>query len=126
METVANAAASGRLGAPLGPVPVPADCRGCGICCFSSKPDYVRVTGADWSRLGEAAERLAHFIGHRAYMRMREGHCAALDAHLMPDGGTQFSCVVYEQRPQICRDLERGSAQCDGERGRKGGLRVES
>jgi hypothetical protein len=77
---------------------------------------YVRVTGADWERLGVNAERVAHFIGHRAYMRMEEGHCAALAVRSAADGGREFFCTVYALRPQVCRDLARGSPECDGER----------
>jgi len=31
-----------------------------------------------------------------------------------------FACSVYERRPTICRTLERGSAECHGEREVKG------
>ncbi len=99
---------------------IPTDCRRCGVCCFSASPTYVRVTGADWSRLGNAAEDLAQFIGHRAFMRMREGHCTALSVLTGPDGRSDYFCTIYEQRPQTCRDLERGSPQCEGERATKG------
>ncbi len=98
----------------------PADCRGCGVCCFSDSPAYVRVTGDDWARLGPDAERLAHFIGHRAYLRMAGGHCAALERRCRPDGGPDFFCTIYERRPQVCRDLARGSPHCLGEIATKG------
>lgn len=93
----------------------PSDCRRCGACCFSRSPEFVRVTGADWSRLGEEAARLAQFIGHRAFMRMSGGHCAALDVRATAGGAPDFFCTIYERRPQICRELERGSPQCAGE-----------
>lgn len=103
------------------PVNAPTNCLRCGVCCFSKLETYVRVSGDDWTRLGEAAGRVAHFIGHRAYMKMADDHCAALELRRRPDGGTEFFCTVYEQRPQVCRDLERGSRQCEGEREVKGG-----
>jgi Fe-S-cluster containining protein len=81
---------------------------------------YVRVSGDDWTRLGAAAERVAHFLDHRAYMKMANGHCTALELRRASDGGTEFFCSVYEQRPQVCRDLARGSPQCEGERAAKG------
>ncbi len=89
-------------------LPPPA-CLQCGTCCYSHLETYVQVTGADWLRLGGHADRVAHFIGHRAYMRMSDGHCAALQ----PDtaNGT-YRCSVYDVRPQTCRDLERGSPAC--------------
>jgi hypothetical protein len=77
----------------------------------------VRVTGDDWRRLDDKAEGLAAFIEHRAYMRMTEGHCAALEIRCSPGGAAEFFCTIYERRPQICRDLARGSPECAGERG---------
>ena len=50
--------------------PVPADCLHCGVCCHSRLETYVRVTGEDWDRLGADAERVAHFIGNKAYIRL--------------------------------------------------------
>jgi len=79
---------------------------------------FVRVTGADWERLGAAADRLAHFVGNRAFMRMTAGHCAALELRLAAGSGTEFFCTIYEHRPQICRDLARGSPECAAERTR--------
>jgi hypothetical protein len=85
------------------------------VCCFSRLETFVRVTGDDWSRLGESADRVAHFIGHRAYMKMAGEHCAALDLRRGADGQPEYFCSVYAERPQTCRDLDRGSAQCAGE-----------
>ncbi len=83
----------------------------------------MRVTGADWTRLGDAAERVAHFIGrgHEAYMRMRDGHCAALEVRRVGEGAAvvEYFCTIYDRRPQICRDLARGSPECEGERATK-------
>jgi Fe-S-cluster containining protein len=90
----------------------PTDCQRCGVCCFSPTEEYVWVTGYDWTRLGGEAERLAHFIGNRAFMRMTAGHCAALEVIKSADGETSFFCSIYENRPEICRVLERGSPEC--------------
>ena len=78
------------------------------------------MTGDDWERLGPDAERVAHFIGHRAFMRMQAGRCVALVEEPAPDGGVWYVCAIYERRPQVCRDLERGSPACEAERIRKG------
>jgi Fe-S-cluster containining protein len=91
------------------------DCLGCGACCFSDLPTYVRVTGDDYARLGERAEALTVFVGHRCYMRLEAGHCAALRPSV-----TGFPCSVYEDRPETCRTLGRGSPECEGERATKG------
>jgi Fe-S-cluster containining protein len=96
-------------------VPAPDDCQRCGLCCFSPGTAYIRVTGEDWSRLGAAADRWAHFVGHRAYMRMSGGHCAALRRDVKAAGLVSFACAIYPLRPQTCRELERGSPQCEAE-----------
>jgi hypothetical protein len=71
----------------------------------------VSVTGDDHQRLGEAADVFVSFIGNRAYMRLADGHCAALRIEL----SGRFVCTVYETRPDACRDLERASPHCAGE-----------
>ncbi|MBS0663049.1 MAG: YkgJ family cysteine cluster protein [Verrucomicrobia bacterium] len=108
----------------------PTDCLRCGVCCFGATPAFVRVTGDDWARLGEEADRLAHFVGNRAFIRMKAGHCAALEVRRNGAEGPVFFCTVYALRPQACRDLGRGSPECLAERERKadsvhgpGGLR---
>jgi hypothetical protein len=91
------------------------DCLCCGVCCHSNLDTYVRLSGADWERLGADADHVAHFIGNRAYMRMNDGHCAALVVRTTAEGTREFFCTVYATRPQVCRDLERGSPECEGE-----------
>jgi Fe-S-cluster containining protein len=88
------------------------ECLACGACCFSQLATYVRVTGHDHARLAERAEELVSFDGHRAYMRMTDGHCAALK--IEPASG-RFFCSAYATRPDTCRDLARGSGACQGE-----------
>lgn len=44
-------------------------------------------------------------------MVMQGGHCAALQV-----AGGQFVCSVYSARPDVCRELERGSPECREER----------
>lgn len=117
-------------------IETPADCLHCGVCCFSTLDTFVRVEGADWARLGDDAERVAHFLGNRAFMRMRDGHCAALELRGAPDGDgasggvrgarTEYFCTVYEKRPRICRELERGSPECMGELAAKAGRASEA
>ena len=100
---------------------MPEDCTNCGTCCFSESPRHARVTGDDYERLGDDAERLVEFLGNQAFLRLSTtsgdapNHCAAL---VVQDG--RFLCSVYERRPQVCRDLERGSPACAGEIATKG------
>ena len=112
VETVEMTSAAARK--------APDDCRRCGVCCFSDSSEYVWVRGDDWAQLGDDADKLAHFIGHRAFMRMREGHCAALAVRRDAENRAEFFCTIYDRRPQICRDLARGSAECEADRETKG------
>ena len=89
-----------------------AECLDCGTCCFSRLDTYVRVSGDDYARLGDRAVELVRFDGNRAYVRMSDGHCGALD---VDSASGHFFCSAYATRPQTCRDLERGSPACLGE-----------
>lgn len=95
------------------PAVEPPQCLACGTCCFSLLESYVRVSGDDYERLGDRATELVWFDGIRAHMRMRQGHCTAL---LVDGKNRQYLCSVYETRPQVCRDLARGSSACLAER----------
>lgn len=102
------------------------ECLACGTCCFSQLATYIRVDGDDHARLGESAEALTTWDGTRCYMAMRDGHCAAL---VVDTARGTFTCSVYELRPRVCRELDRGSPECAGERATKwertrGSLRV--
>lgn len=91
-------------------------CLRCGACCFNDNPTAVRVTGDDLDRLGEVdGTALTNWVGHRLFMRVVQGRCAALEVRA--DG--TFACAVYERRPQVCRDLAQGSAACNAERWEK-------
>jgi Fe-S-cluster containining protein len=95
----------------------PPECLDCGVCCFSTLPRYVPVTGDDYERLGEDAAAMVVWEENKAYLRLEDGHCAALRI------GTRerrFVCSVYDRRPTTCRALERGSPECAGERATKG------
>jgi uncharacterized protein len=88
------------------------ECLACGTCCFSRLEDYVRVTGDDYARLGERADSLVWFDCNRVYMRMVDNHCGALTVDTRSN---QFVCGTYDTRPEVCRDLVRGSGACRGE-----------
>ncbi len=87
-------------------------CLECGACCFSALESYVRVSGDDHARLGPDGDALTAFIGNRCYMKMYDGHCAAL---LIDVESARFVCSIYATRPATCRDLARGSPACSAE-----------
>ena len=88
------------------------DCKVCAACCFSARERYVVVTGADHARLRVAEQQaLTEFHGTRCFMKMEDGHCIALVQH-----GAEWLCSIYERRPQLCRDYERGGAACSVDR----------
>lgn len=107
--------------APITVGPDVPECTACGACCFSTLPEYVRVFGCDWDRMDDRARGYAEFLGNRCYMRLDQGHCAALGIDLGgPGGAPRFLCAIYEQRPDVCHSLERGSGACHADRHEKG------
>jgi hypothetical protein len=62
--------------------------------------------------MDDRARALTHFLGNRCYMRLEDGHCAALEVDARQ---RRFVCGIYEMRPDACRSLERGSGACRGE-----------
>lgn len=96
----------------------PLDCRDCGRCCFSDNPAHVRVFGVDLDRMTEADEAALRWDENRCFMRLEQGHCAALGV----DAATgRFGCTIYERRPDVCRSLERGTGACRAEHEAKAG-----
>jgi hypothetical protein len=87
----------------------PASCTECGACCYGDGPRYVRVSGADYQRLGDVAPRVTQFIGNHCHMLLLERRCVALFVGV---DGQHCGCSVYASRPEPCRVLERGSVEC--------------
>jgi len=77
------------------------------VCCFFDDPRYVMVYEEDSERLADRADELTHFIRGRCFMRKKEGHCIAL-----VQVGEHWQCSIYEQRPGLCREFERGCGTC--------------
>jgi Fe-S-cluster containining protein len=111
--------AGGDRAGPLLVDPTTPECTVCGTCCFSTLPQYIRVFGVDLERMDDRARAYTDFDGHRCYMRIEDGHCAALVIDPNAAGGPTFRCSIYEARPDCCRWLERGSGACRGERHEK-------
>lgn len=82
-------------------------CTECGFCCFFDDPRYVMLFEGDLERLGERADSLTVWIAGRVFMRSEAGHCIALR-----QDGARWLCSIYEQRPRLCREFERGCETC--------------
>jgi uncharacterized protein len=92
------------------------DCLACGACCFAPNRGHLPLSGADHARLlPEERETLTVFEGTRCYMRIEDGRCVNLQ-----ELEGQWVCAIYERRPQVCRDYERGGEACAYDRERLG------
>ena len=92
------------------------DCLTCGACCFAPNRGHLPLSGEDHARLLPAEqESLTVFVGTRCFMRVEDGRCVNLQV-----GGGRYVCAIYERRPQVCRDYERGGSACDYDRERLG------
>lgn len=76
----------------------PDDCEGCGGCC------HLIVELAEHERVpGNATE--INDDNERVIRRRDDCSCVYLDP-------TTRRCRIYENRPQVCRDFNRGSGLC--------------
>ena len=51
--------------------------------------------------------------GGEVMRRLDDGWCAAVDRETL-------MCTIYDRRPQLCRDSEMGSPECEDERKENG------
>ncbi|MFA5263145.1 MAG: YkgJ family cysteine cluster protein [Opitutaceae bacterium] len=91
---------------------IPENCLNCGVCCCAKSGTYVKVSEADWERLGGDVDLWARRVGGQATMRMEDGHCLALQITKERGQAPVFFCAVYDRRPQVCRDLAHGKVAC--------------
>ncbi len=78
-------------------------CSNCEACCCRLEVMLVTETGVP-DRYIETDG-----WGGRRMARLDDGWCAALDRNTL-------TCMIYDRRPQNCRDLEMGSYACLVER----------
>jgi Fe-S-cluster containining protein len=82
-------------------------CVECGACCNFDDPRYAMVLEEDSERFLPEDHALTHWTAGRCFMRVVDGHCAALQQI----EGMSW-CTIYERRPQGCRDAARGGPDC--------------
>jgi Fe-S-cluster containining protein len=91
------------------------DCLSCGACCYGPE-EYVSVSGPDHDRMDKrTSSRYVIKRGDRKFLKMVNGHCAALHARQ-----GHFSCRMYKMRPTPCHVVEAGSRECLVARKRRG------
>lgn len=92
------------------------ECQHCGACCAHSD-EYVPVREADAHRLDPWLYTPATPDGQWDTVPMppfvmkmigTAKRCVALEGQI----GQQVSCSIYTHRPDVCRDLVRGCAEC--------------
>jgi hypothetical protein len=118
------------------------DCLGCGACCREAY-DTVEVGPRDPAKKKHLQLMIERGGGHD--MRREDGRCICLrggrplrilepaissssageaqqkaSPPLFAPGGEPFTCAIYEDRPQTCRDFTLGSANCLDARRRVG------
>lgn len=94
------------------PVPIPSSCHGCGSCCrvYDSVPvaDNDPYVPAEWTMPSDARIVDRGQVSHREMKLQTVGDkkfCAALD-------NATGACTIYNDRPLVCRDFNRGSYNC--------------
>jgi Fe-S-cluster containining protein len=97
------------------------DCQACAACCHGDE-GWVHVDASDDARVdaSPALARLVVLTRHGAYvkrsLKMIDGACAALERI----DGDRWSCGIYVDRPNVCREVERGSDACRAARRARG------
>jgi uncharacterized protein len=128
------------------------DCITCGRCCFTVNEDYIELDEDDWERLDERARALVSEVVDgpwlpedpensaappgwvawaaaqptrlRRFMRLEDGHCAALS---LDAAKGLYLCSIYEQRPYVCRHaLMPGWKHCHDQRRDKELVAIEA
>lgn len=94
------------------------DCIECGACCASFRVDFHPSDGE--MRGGRVPEGMYDEL-NEVIARMRgtddvEPRCRALRGRI----GQAVGCVIYDDRPDPCREFEAGSDACSRARRRHG------
>jgi len=92
----------------------PVDCHDCGACCREA---YHSVTVSVRDPVVWKQPDLIERHGHRFEIRRDGERCAALAVEASP---RRFSCSIYADRPQACRDFEANGRHCLDARRRVG------
>ena len=78
-------------------------CASCEACCCRLEVMLISNTGVP-----DVFIEIDKWGGRRM-ARLDDGWCSALDRNTM-------TCMIYEQRPKVCRDFDMGGNECISER----------
>ena len=99
--------------------PAPSPCQACGACCEYSS-DWPRFTLETDEDIARIPRRL--IAADQSGMGCLGDRCAALAGTV----GQFTACVIYENRPIVCRDCQPGDDACQIARQRHGLPRLDN
>lgn len=103
------------------------DCRNCGACCISnedgysyadvSKQDLKKIAPLLEDSLGDYINNEGSYTGTSTVWRSPAtgpamGFKICQCSFLGGDPGALVGCLIYEERPKVCRDFKPGSPAC--------------
>jgi len=88
-------------------------CQGCGACCSYSS-NWPRFTTEDDAALDRIPQNLVN--RKLSGMRCDGDRCSALSGRI----GEATSCLIYDDRPEVCRICLPGDPECKMARKRHG------
>lgn len=94
-------------------------CQSCGACCGYSE-NWPRFTLEDDAALALIPENYVNARG--SGMRCEGNRCTALKGVI----GERVACVVYDARPEVCRECMPGDTECRIARRRFGMAEIAS
>jgi hypothetical protein len=83
------------------------DCQDCGACCRAA---YHSVTVEPRDPVVRLHANLIEDRGSYLEIRRQGDRCAALEGGQAPD--QPFTCAIYSERPETCREFEQGGENC--------------
>lgn len=91
------------------------DCRSCGACCKAhpgyQEKDWVPVYLVDVERMSteEKEKYLLEISPNKFAIKLTTNRrCTALSGEI----GSCVSCEIYNNRPGVCRNFEKGASEC--------------
>lgn len=96
--------------------PAASPCLTCGACCASYRVSFYWAEAEALGLPAELTEQRDPWWSCMKGTNQAQPRCVALTGTI----GAQVACSVYAQRPQACRDLAAGDAQCLRARARHG------